>query len=180
MKQANRAANSCMIITGRGIKFTHVLDGSMYTIQYRTSRRLSLHFPREHAVVGKPAKKLIETYLRQRRILKQSEEEEAGNKDTSVRTRNYSWGGRCTKDEFGRGSKIPAKTGTRKTVYIASSGERKRKIKRINLPGPIARLNLIIQAHAISSSSASRSTPLMFNHSRNHVFLKEELNRNGA
>lgn len=130
----------------------------------------SLHFPREHAAVGKPAKKLIETYLRQRRILKQSEEEEAGNKDTSVKTRDCSWGGRCTKDELGRGSKIPAKTG-RKTVYTVGGGKEEEN-QADKFSGPIARLNLIIQTHAISSSSASRSTPLMFNHSRNLRFAK--------
>lgn len=87
-------------------------------------------------MVGKPAKKLIETYLRQRRILKQSEEEEAGNKDTSVRTRNYSWGGRCTKDEFGRGSKNPAKTGNEKNRLHRAVGRKKEENQADKSAGP--------------------------------------------
>lgn len=70
-------------------KFTRILDDPVYDPVPNISTA-SPHFPREHAAVGKPTKKLIETYLRQRRILKQSEEEEAANKDTSVRTRDYS------------------------------------------------------------------------------------------
>lgn len=71
-------------------EFTRVLDVPVYDSVPNISTTTLPHFPREHAAVGRPAKKLIETYLRQRRILKQSEEEEAGNKDTSVRTRDYS------------------------------------------------------------------------------------------
>lgn len=80
------------------------------------------------------------------------------------------WG--ATKDELGRGSKIPAKTETRKTVYTVAGGKEEEN-QADKSTGPIARLNLIIQTHAISSSSsASRSAPLMFNHSRNVCFAK--------
>jgi len=72
--------------------FTRVLDAYLSATR-RTERPDVPHFPREHAAVGKPAKKLIETYLRQGRILKQSEDERGENKDTSVKTRDYPWDG---------------------------------------------------------------------------------------
>jgi len=79
--------------------------------------------------------------------------------------------GTVQKNELGRGSKIPTKTETRKTVYTVAGGKEE-KNQADKSAGPIARLNLIIQTHAISSSSASRSVPLMFNHSRNVRFAK--------
>lgn len=98
--QISVGTNSYMMITAQ--EFTRVLDSCLCTIRYRDVST-SPHFPRECAIVGKSAKKLIETYLRQRRILKQSEGE---NKDTSVRTRDYLWVGRCTKngweEDFGK------------------------------------------------------------------------------
>lgn len=64
-----------------------------------------------------------------------------------------------------------SKTGTRKTVYTVAGGKEEEN-QADKSAGPIARLNLIIQTHAISSSSASRSAPLMFNHFRNVCFAK--------
>lgn len=130
----------------------------------------SPHFPWEHAAVGKPTKKLIETYLRQRRILKQSEEEEAANKDTSVRTRDYSWGA-VQRTSSVAGARFRQRQG-REKPFTPSPGGKEEENQADKSAGPIARLNLIIQTHAISSSSASRSAPLMFNHSRNVCLAK--------
>lgn len=99
-----RSFKTRLIEVGRLLEQTRIVTSLYTTISnsgvYSYPRRVSIcdpvlslptfpHFPREHAAAGKSAKKLIETYLRQGRILKQSEDERGENKDTSVRARHY-------------------------------------------------------------------------------------------
>lgn len=161
-----------MMITG-GEEFTEVLD----VPPYDPGTEILLdgfapHFPREHAAaVGKPAKKLIETYLRQRRILKQSEEEERLGIRIRVSGREISRGV-GTVQKTVAGARDSTKDGDEKKSVYTVAGGKEEENQADKSAGPIARLNLIIQTHAISSSSASRSAPLMFNHSRNACFAK--------
>jgi len=69
------------------------------------------------------------------------------------------------------GGKFQQRQKREKTTFTPSQKEEE-KNQADKSAGPIARLNLIIQTHAISSSSVSYAARLMFNHFRNVYFAK--------
>ena len=69
------------------------------------------------------------------------------------------------------GKKFQQRQKREKTTFTPSL-EEEEKNQADKSAGPIARLNLIIQTHAISSSSVSYAARLMFNHFRNVYFTK--------